>query len=104
MGGTEMSYTFPAIVAAAVTLVIDMFVLRTRVVTTRHFVRFIGFMTIGFLLCDGILTAVPVVIYNPSEMLGIRLFSIPVEDFVYGFALVTSTISIYEFMNRKEVK
>ena len=99
-----MSYTIPAVIAAAVTLALDLFVLRTRVVTTRHFLRFIGFMTIGFLLCNGILTAVPVVTYNPSEMLGVRFFTIPVEDFVYGFALVTSTISIYEFINRKEAK
>lgn len=99
-----MSYTIPALLAAAVTLVFDLFVFRTRIVRTRHYLRFIGFMTIGFLLCNGILTALPVVTYNPSEMLNIRFFTIPVEDFVYGFALVTSTISIYEFINRKEAK
>ena len=97
-----MSYTIPAVISAIVTLLLDLFVLRTRVVMTRHFARFIGFMTIGFLICNGVLTAVPVVTYNPSDMLGIRFFTIPVEDFVYGFSLVTSTISIYEFMDRKE--
>ncbi len=97
-----MSYTIPAVISAIVTLLLDLFVLRTRVVMTRHFARFIGFMTIGFLICNGVLTAVPVVTYNPSDMLGIRFFTIPVEDFVYGFSLVTSTISIYEFIDRKE--
>lgn len=99
-----MSYTLPAFTAAALTLVFDMLVFKTKIVRTRHYLRFTGFMTIGFLLCNGILTAVPVVTYNPSEMLNIRFFTIPVEDFVYGFALVTSTISIYEFINRKEAK
>lgn len=94
-------YTLPAALSAIVTVTLDLFILRTRVVTTRHFLRFIGFMTIGFLICNGVLTALPVVTYNPAEMVDIRFFSIPVEDFIYGFSLVTSTISIYEFLNRK---
>ncbi len=94
-------YTLPTALSAIVTVTLDLFILRTRVVTTRHFLRFIGFMTIGFLICNGVLTALPVVTYNPAEMVDIRFFSIPVEDFIYGFSLVTSTISIYEFLNRK---
>ncbi len=97
-----MSYTLAAVLAAAVALILDLLVFRTKIIRTRRYLRFIGFMTIGFLLCNGILTAVPVVTYNPSEMLDVRFFTIPIEDFVYGFALVTSTISIYEFINRKE--
>ena len=97
-----MSYTIPAVISAILTVTLDLYILRTKVLFTRHFARFIGFMTIGFLICNGILTAVPVVTYNPSDMLGFRFFTIPVEDFVYGFSLITSTISIYEFINRKE--
>lgn len=95
-------YTIPAVISALVTILLDLFLLRTRVTCTRHFRIFIGFMAIGFLVCNGILTALPVVTYNPGQMLDIRFITIPVEDFVYGFALVTSTISIYEFINRKE--
>lgn len=97
-----MNYTIPAVIAAALTVLLDLVLLRTRIVLTRHFRRFIGFMTIGFLICNGVLTALPVVTYNPSDMLGLRVLTIPVEDFIYGFSLVTSTISIYEFTNRKE--
>ncbi|MGB9591460.1 MAG: lycopene cyclase domain-containing protein [Candidatus Kryptoniota bacterium] len=97
-----MSYTISALISAIVTLLLDLVILRTRVVMTRHFARFIGFMSIGFMICNGVLTAVPVVTYNSSDMLGFRFFTIPVEDFVYGFSLVTSTISIYEFLNKKE--
>ncbi len=97
-----MMYTIPAVISAMVTLALDLFILQTRIVATRHFPIFIGFMTIGFLVCNGILTALPVVTYNPSEMLDVRFFTIPLEDFIYGFALVTATISIYEFVKRKE--
>ena len=41
---------------------------------------------------DGWLTklSAPIVIYNPTEFLGVRWpWDIPVEDFVYGFALMT---------------
>ncbi len=99
-----MSYTIPAVIAAVLTVSLDLLILRTKVLLTRHFRRMIGFMAIGFLLCNGVLTAVPVVTYNPSDMLGIRIFTIPIEDFVYGFSLITLTISIYEFINRREQK
>lgn len=97
-----MMYTIPAVISAIVTLALDMLFLRTRIIMTRHFLIFIGFMTLGFLICNGILTALPVVTYNPAEMLNFRFFSIPAEDFIYGFSLITSTISIYEFVKRKE--
>lgn len=45
-----------------------------------------------FVAVNGILTGSfiqePVVWYNDAENLGIRLFTIPVEDFAYGFSLI----------------
>jgi lycopene cyclase domain-containing protein len=44
---------------------------------------------VPFLLVDGVLTGgftqEPIIVYNPSEFMGIRLVSIPIEDAVYGF-------------------
>jgi len=47
---------------------------------------------------DGWLTKLsnPIVIYNPEQMLGIRApWDIPIEDFGFGFAMVTLAILLW---------
>jgi lycopene cyclase domain-containing protein len=48
---------------------------------------------------DGWLTkrSAPVVIYNEGQTSGVRFpFDIPVEDFLFGFALVTAVLLLWE--------
>jgi lycopene cyclase domain-containing protein len=56
---------------------------------------------IPFLIVNGILTAMPVIEYNDLHNLGIRVFTIPVEDFFYFFLLLIMNITIYEYMRRQ---
>jgi len=51
---------------------------------------------IPFLVINGILTSVPVVIYNNNENLSIRLFTIPLEDLVYSLLLLLGNVVFYE--------
>jgi lycopene cyclase domain-containing protein len=47
---------------------------------------------------DGWLTklSAPIVIYNPDEILGLRVpWDIPIEDFGFGFAMVTLAILLW---------
>lgn len=55
---------------------------------------------IPMLLVNGLLTGLPVVIYNDAENLGIRLFSIPLEDFLYNFILLSMSIGWYVYFSR----
>jgi lycopene cyclase domain-containing protein len=48
-----------------------------------------------FLAANGALTSLPVVLYSPKAILGPRLLSIPLEDFLYNFALLGSAFLVF---------
>lgn len=51
---------------------------------------------IPFLIVNGFLTAIPVVIYDDNQNLAIRIYTIPVEDIFYGMLLTLMNIVIYD--------
>ena len=50
---------------------------------------------IPFLIVNSILTALPVVEYNPQAIFGVRVFTIPVEDFFYNYAMLSFYLLFY---------
>ena len=60
---------------------------------------------VPFLVVNGVLTYLPIVWYNNSYNLGLRIVSIPVEDTMYSMLMLLLTISVYEGLReRKRVK
>lgn len=54
------------------------------------------------LIFNGFLTARPVVLYGESFQLGLRIFTIPVEDFVYGFSLCGWVMLVFSVLQKSK--
>ena len=96
---TGFGYSLPAVVAVIVVCVLEFAVLRTglfrRVAYWISMVIVLGFQ----IPVDGWLTklSAPIVIYDERQTAGVRFpFDIPIEDFLFGWALVTAVLLLWE--------
>jgi lycopene cyclase domain-containing protein len=56
---------------------------------------------IPFFAINGVLTALPVVVYNDAENLGVRLGTVPADDLVYSLLLFLMNVTFYEWLRRR---
>ena len=96
-----MSYSALAVLAVLGVLVVDLAVLRTRLVTRAVFWVAYGIVLAFQLLMNGVLTGLDVVVYDPDEIWGLRIAYAPVEDLLFGFAMVTLTLASWAAVNRR---
>ena len=96
-----MSYSALAVTAVAAVLVVDLAVLRTRMVTRRVFWVAYAIVLVFQLLMNGVLTGLDVVVYDPRAIWGLRIAYAPVEDLLFGFALVLLTLASWAAVNRR---
>jgi lycopene cyclase domain-containing protein len=64
----------------------------------RHGILLVPVTISGFLLFilfNYILTSLPVVIYSPSAVPGVRFMTIPLEDFFYNFTMISVYPAFY---------
>lgn len=76
--------------------------LRTFLLRKREFWLFLLIIVFFKFLVNGFLTGKQIVVYNPSFFLGIRIGSIPIEDFLFGFSMVTMSIIFWEYFKFRE--
>lgn len=65
---------------------------------------YLGLSFLLFVVFNYYLTSFPVVIYNPSAILGVRVLTIPVEDFFYNLILLSLYLAVYLLAEKKESK
>ena len=92
-------YTVWSAVAVIVVVALELLWLRTGLFTRLQF--WIAMAIVFFFQClvDGWLTklSAPIVLYAQDHMLGVRApWDIPVEDFAFGFAMVTLALLVWE--------
>jgi lycopene cyclase domain-containing protein len=59
---------------------------------------------IPFLLVNGVLTAMPVVIYDNLEICNFRIYTIPVEDLFYGMLNILQVLTVYEWLRSRHLQ
>ncbi len=96
-----MSYSWLAIIGLAFALVLDLAVLRTRLVLRRAFWVSYLIIIVFQLISNGVLTYRHIVRYDPGSILGLRLAGAPVEDLAFGFSLVLQTLCWWVWWGRR---
>jgi lycopene cyclase domain-containing protein len=95
-------YTSVTFLALAVMQLVHYRLLKNQVLGRFYVAYFVHL--IPFLLVNGVLTAIPIVWYNNSYNLGVRLTTIPIEDTMYSMLMLLLTVSVYEFLKRRKRK
>jgi lycopene cyclase domain-containing protein len=96
-----VTYSALAVTAVCAVLGVDLVILRTRMVTRRVFWTAYAIVLVFQLLMNGVLTGRGVVIYDPAAIWGPRIAYAPVEDLLFGFAMVTLTLASWAAVNRR---
>ena len=94
-----LGYTLPAVLAVIVVCVLELRVLRTGLFRKpAYWISMV--IVVGFQIpVDGWLTKLtaPIVLYDDQHTTGVRFpLDIPIEDFLFGFALVTAALLLWE--------
>lgn len=92
-------YTVWSAIAVLAVVALELLWLRTGLFRRLQF--WIAMAIVFFFQClvDGWLTklSAPIVLYTEDQMLGVRApWDIPVEDFAFGFAMVTLALLVWE--------
>jgi lycopene cyclase domain-containing protein len=110
-----VSYTTAALVAVLGAVVLDLVVLRTRLLRSRDFWTAYGIVLLFQLVTNGVLTGRGVVAYDADAVLGGgsevgrtpaflgdgRLVFAPVEDLLFGFSLVLQTLAWWDLWGQR---
>lgn len=92
-------YTLATLAAMLLVVVVELFWARTGIFASLQYWLAMAIVFFFQVLVDGWLTRLedPVVRYTPGMFLGVRFpLDIPIEDFGFGFALVTAVIIGWE--------
>ena len=95
-------FTFLLLAAAIIRL--SFFKKKFHYFSATYFLIAYGITLIPFLIVNGFLTRLPVVLYNDAHNIGVRITTIPVEDIFYGMLLVMLNVVVYEWLQDRAAK
>jgi lycopene cyclase domain-containing protein len=99
-----VSYTELAVLGVAGAVLVDTVVLRTWLLRRRTYWTAYAIVLFFQLVTNGILTGFRIVRYDPAAILGWRIAFAPVEDLLFGYAMVTLTLSFWVWLGRRGIR
>jgi hypothetical protein len=114
----SLTYTQIGVIAVVLAVVCDLFVFRTRMITRVIFWTSYAIIFFFQLITNGMFTGFGIVKYDGDAIIGStspetgsppfigdgRLAFAPVEDLLFGFALVLLSLSLWIFWGRRGVQ
>ncbi len=95
-----MIYSDIALNAVFLAVVLDLFLLKSQMMT-RGIFWLTYFLILPFqLLTNWWLTSKSIVMYSLSDITGQRLAGAPIEDLLFGFSMILLTLSTWEFFKQ----
>jgi lycopene cyclase domain-containing protein len=88
------AYTFIALISCAIYFFLAGSSYLSGIIPGTFWI-FMSFSFIPFVIVNYFLTSLPIVLYNPEAITGYRFITIPMEDFLYSFSLISFYIMIY---------
>ena len=99
-----MTYTQIALMAVPLSMLIDLFVLRTRLVTRKSFWTAYAIMLFFQLITNWWLTSRGILTYDEKVITGYRIASAPAEDLLFGFSIILTSLSLWIYWGRRGIQ
>jgi len=96
-----MIYTDIALGSVIASVLFDLYVIRTQLLTKSVFWTSYAIILPFQLITNWWLTSRNIVMYNPAAIIGRRLAGAPIEDLLFGFSLVLSVMGMWVYWGRK---
>lgn len=88
-------YSVLSFVACASFILLTLMV-KAEILCSKNFWIYLAICYGPFLIFNGILTGLPVVLYDEQAIMGFRVFTIPIEDFFYNFSFLGFAFLVYQ--------
>lgn len=90
----NQGYTFSALLSVSILLILSS-LLDPEMWLDRYSWYYILLSFLPFLIANGVLTALPIVQYGDEAIWGVRVYTIPIEDFFYNFGMLGFYLLLY---------
>jgi lycopene cyclase domain-containing protein len=94
-----MIYSDIALDAVLVAVLLDLFILKSQMITRGIFWLTYALILPFQLLTNWWLTSKNIVMYSSNQIIGRRLAGAPIEDLLFGFSMIVLSLALWEFFS-----
>lgn len=99
-----MTYTQLAVISVLLVIIADRYWLKTRLLEKKAYWTAYAIILFFQLITNWWLTSRNILSYSEDAIVGWRIAAAPAEDLLFGFSMVTLTISLWIFWGRRGIQ